>query len=103
MPRTFKTEAVVLPRRVLWYGGEVYGAGSRLALPDEDFDTLQADGIVDVAKPANLAAVDEALLRSLPVPHYVSAGDDDPAADPADPRDVKRRARRAAAPSKREP
>jgi hypothetical protein len=43
---------------------------------------------------------EDALEKRLPLPGYVSAGHDEPEADPADPREVKRRAMKASGPAR---
>lgn len=96
------TDAVVLPRRVLVHGGATYLPGARVKLPDEDFDFLAADGVVDVADRGE--DVDAAVANGLPAVGYRSneREEDGPPRDEAavDPREARSRRRTAPAPKR---
>lgn len=95
------TDAVVLPRRRIVWRGRTYLPGERLALPDEDFDFLAADGFVDVAERGE--AVDDAIANRLPAVGYRANDREEggPARDEAAVDPLEARARRGTATPRR--
>jgi hypothetical protein len=94
--RKAETEAVVLPRCRLWHRGRTYLPGDRIALPDEDFDELFFQRVVESATAENIEAIRDAIKKRLPIPRYAAEEAHELDANAADPRDVRRRARRRA-------